>query len=308
MTDPDPIPWLLAGDPAIQYQTHRDLLGVDRPDIRARIATEGWGAAFLAARHADGSWGEGFYRPKWTCTHYTLLDLRLLGLAPDHPQARDSIRRLLADGKGPDGGLLCAPEDRASDVCVNGMVLNYASYFRTPETLLRSVVDALLAQHMPDGGFNCRSNRSGARHSSLHSTLSVLEGIQSYQAGGYGYRQKALQETAAQARDFVLQHRFYKSDRTGRIIRDDFLRLSVPPRWCYNILRGLDHFREAGAPYDARMGDALEVLVSKRRRDGRWPVQAARPGQTHVRMEHPRKASRWVTLMALRVLGTYPMH
>lgn len=49
ITDPL-VAWLLAGDVAIQYQVHRDLLGEERPDLRARIATEGWGAQFLAAR------------------------------------------------------------------------------------------------------------------------------------------------------------------------------------------------------------------------------------------------------------------
>ena len=48
------IEWLLAGDVAIQYQVRRDLLDEERPDLRARIATEGWGAQFLAARQPDG--------------------------------------------------------------------------------------------------------------------------------------------------------------------------------------------------------------------------------------------------------------
>jgi hypothetical protein len=31
--------------------------------------------------------------------------------------------------------------------------------------------------HLKDGGFNCHFNRKGAVHSSLHSTISVIEGI-----------------------------------------------------------------------------------------------------------------------------------
>ena len=77
--------WLLDGDVAIQYQVIRDLLGEERPDLRERIATEGWGARFLAAQQENGHWGRDFYQPKWISTHYTLLDLRYLELAPDHP-------------------------------------------------------------------------------------------------------------------------------------------------------------------------------------------------------------------------------
>ena len=306
MNDAAIIEWLLGGDPAIGYQTHRDLLGADRPDLRARISTEGWGAAFLARRNADGSWGERFYQPKWTSTHYTILDLKTLGIAPGHPLIRESIEGVVAELKGTDGGILCSRANAASDVCVNGMFLNYASYFGMPEEQLRSIVDFLLAEHMPDGGFNCRSNRSGARHSSLHSTLSVLEGIQEYAGCGYRYRRDELQEAATAAREFILLHRLYKSDRTGEIIRKDFLQLSFPPRWFYNILRCLDHFRTAGARWDDRMTDAFGVLISTQRSAGRWPLQAGRAGKVHFHMEKPRQPSRWNTLLALRVLKSYP--
>ena len=305
MTHDDIIEWLLNGDPAIQYQVHRDLLGQDRPDIRARIATEGWGAEYLKRRNPDGSWGERFYQPKWTNSHYSLLDLRTLCIDPAHPLIRASIADVIASLKGPDGGILCAPSNTASDVCLNGMFLNYASYFGMPEADLGSIVDFLLAEHMADGGFNCRSNRSGAHHSSLHSTVSVLEGVQEYADNGYRYRLGELQQAAAAAREFVLLHRFYKSDRTGQIIRKDFLQLSFPPRWYYNILRALDHFRAAAAPWDDRMADAVAVLLSKRRADGRWPAQAPRPGKVHIRMEKAGQPGRWNTLLALRVLKSY---
>jgi len=306
MNDSGIIDWLIEGDPAIQYQTHRDLLGQTRADLRARIAVEGWGARFLANRNPSGSWGRAFYQPKWTNSHYTLFDLKTLGIVPDHPPIRDSIRHIFADLKGADGGILCSLTSAPSDVCVNGMVLNYASYFGTPEEDLRSLVDFILTEHMADGGFNCLRNRSGARNSTLYDTLAVLEGIQEYADCGYRYRHDDLQQVARDGREFILLHRLYKSVRTRRIIRKDFLQLSFPPRWFYNILRSLDHFRAAGAPWDNRMADAFAILMSKRKRDGRWLLQAAHPGHVHFRMEEPRQPSRWNTLLALRVLKTYP--
>ncbi|WP_027833414.1 hypothetical protein [Maritalea myrionectae] len=305
MTQDEIIDWLLAGDPAIQYQTYRDLLGEERPEIRARIATEGWGAQYLAARKPDGVWGDRFYQPKWISSHYTLLDLKLLNIAPDHDPIRDSIRKIFAEQKADDGGIRCGYSHPRSDVCVNGMVLNYASYFGTPAPDVASIIDFLLGQHMQDGGFNCMSNRSGAHHSSLHSTISVLEGIHEYLRNGYTYRADELKACAAAAREFILLHRFYKSDHTGEIIRKDFLQLSFPPRWYYNILRALDYFQAAQIPWDDRMQDAIDVLRTKRRKDGRWRTEAARAGQVHFKMEKGRQPSRWTTLMALRVLHAY---
>lgn len=296
------IQWLLEGDVAIQYQVCRDLLDEERPDLRARIALEGWGAQFLAARQPAGHWGRGFYQPKWISTHYTLLDLRHLCIAPDQPQIRASIDHILAFHKAADGGINPAKTIHNSDVCINGMVLNYAAYFRTPVEPLRSVVDFLVTVQMPDGGFNCESNQHGAVHSSLHSTVSVLEGIDGYLANGYVYRAAELKVIAQQARAFVLMHRLFRSDRTGEIINPSFLMLSYPSRWFYDILRALDYFASAGVGYDPRMQDAWEVLLQKRRRDGTWPLQAKHAGQVHFDMETPGQPSRWNTLRALRVL------
>lgn len=298
----DLIDWLLAGDVAIQYQARRDLLDKERPDLRARIAVEGWGAQLLAARRPDGHWGRGFYQPKWTSTHYTLLDLKNLGIAPDHPQIRASIDQILAQYKEADGGINPAKAIKKGEVCVSGMVLNYAAYFGMPAARLASIVDFLIGAQMPDGGFNCEFNRRGAVHSSLHSTISVLEGIGEYLANGYTYRAAELEVIARQAREFLLQHRLFRSDRTGAIINPGFLLLSYPSRWYYDILRGLDYFRGVGAAYDPRMQDALDVLRQKRRKDGAWPLQANHPGQVHFDMETPGQPSRWNTLRALRVL------
>ena len=297
--------WLLEGDVSIQYQVRRDLLGEDRPALQRRIATEGWGAAFLARQNPDGHWGRGFYQPKWISTHYTLLDLMHLGLSPEHPAPKRAIERILAENLGADGGVNPSGRIPQSDVCINGMFLNYACWFRTAPDRLRSIVDYLVSVRMPDGGFNCRSNRSGAVHSSLHTTVSVLEGLLSYRAGGNDYRLDELEAIEAAAREFILMHRLFRSDHTGEVIDKRFLQLSFPPRWYFDILRALDYFRAAGVPYDHRIEDALEVLHKKRRADGAWPLQGKHPGAVHFDMEPAGKPSRWNTLRALRVLRIY---
>lgn len=67
MLEAELIDWLLTGDVAVQMQVQRDLLQASeqiwRP-LQARIAEEGWGAAYLAAMHPQGYWGRGYYQPK----------------------------------------------------------------------------------------------------------------------------------------------------------------------------------------------------------------------------------------------------
>ncbi|WP_374967954.1 hypothetical protein [Terrabacter sp. BE26] len=54
------------------------------------------------------------------------------------------------------------------------------------------------------------------------------------------------------------------------------------------------------------MDDALAILGSRRRDDGRWSANRAYPGRTYVPKGRPGEPSRWVTLVAQRVLLAYP--
>lgn len=302
MTEQERTQWLLTGDVSIQYQVHRDLLKIEKPGLKKRISEEGWGAKLLSNRKSNGDWGMGFYQPKWISSHYTLLELKHLSISNNHKDIQFSVNKILNEDIGPDGGINPSRLLKESDVCINGMFLNYACYFSAEEEKLKSIVDFILSQQLPDGGFNCQFNRKGATHSSLHSTLSVIEGITEYSQNGYTYRIKELQKAEKESQEFILLHKLFQSHRTGKIIDKKMLMLSYPSRWRYDILRALDYFRYHGAKYDVRMNDALDILVEKQRKDKTWPLQSKHPGETHFDMEKTGEASRWNTLRALRVL------
>ncbi len=254
------IDWLLEGDISIQYQAYRDLIGSDNKNLQTRIAKEGWGAKILSKRNPDGQWGDRFYQPKWISTHYTLLDLRNLNLPSNNELVQETIELVLQNNLADDGGIQLGPStSQHSDVCVNGMFLNYASYFKTPEKKLQSIIDSILREIMPDGGFNCRTTRSGATHSSLHSTISVLEGFAEFQKAGNMYRKKEIFSAQKSAIEFILLHQLFLSDRTGQIINKDFLTLTYPCRWKYDILRAMDFFQYAGIEWDNRMIPAIDA-------------------------------------------------
>lgn len=296
------IDWLLEGDVSIQYQVWRDLFGSDKKKLQIRIANEGWGAKILSKRNSDGHWGDRFYQPKWISTHYTLLDLRNLNLPTNNEIVQQTIELVLQNNLADDGGIQLGPStSQHSDVCVNGMFLNYASYFKTPEKKLHSIIDSILNEIMPDGGFNCRTTRSGAIHSSLHSTVSVLEGFTEFQKAGYTYKKEEISEAIKTGIEFILIHRLFLSDRTGQIIDKNFLKLTYPCRWRYDILRAMDYFQFAGIKWDNRMTEALTYLNKKQNDDGSWNVQAAHAGQVHLTMEKAGKPSKWNTLRMLRI-------
>lgn len=302
---PDLSRWMLEGDPSIVYQYKKDLRDVDDQLMQRKIETEGWGAAILSRRREDGHWGRAFYQPKWTSTHYTLLQLKNFLLPRDNSDASQTVDLILKNEKGADGGINPSETISQSDLCINGMVLNYASWFGADRDDLKSLVEIIIHLQMGDGGFNCLVNRSGAVHSSLHTTINVLEGIREYIRQGYEYRRDDLLRIEKEAREFILRHRLYKSDKTGKIINKAFTMLSYPCRWHYDVLRAMVYFAESETPYDERMSDAIDLIISKRRKDGTWPVQANHTGKTHIEMEKAGGPSRWNTLRALKVLNFY---
>jgi hypothetical protein len=297
------ISWLMGGDAAIRWQTMRDLLDAPPEDValeRARVATSGWGRQLLDLQDPGGTWAGSLYSPKWVSTTYSLLVLYRCGLAPGTVAARDGVE-LLWDGAAYfDGGLTCAKSIAAPEACVTSMYLSLARYFGFEDSRVDAAVDWLIANQLDDGGWNCRTVRSGDRHSSFHTSISALEALAEVLRTEPGRRD--VEQAMAKGREFFLAHRLYKSHRDGSVVDPVFTMLSFPPRWHYDILRGLDHFRAIVAPGDDRLADALDVLESKRRSDGKWPVQHKHAGRVWFDMETGRRPSRWNTLRALRVL------
>jgi hypothetical protein len=97
----------------------------------------------------------------------------------------------------------------------------------------------------------------------------------------------------------MLEHRLYRSDKTGEVISERFTHLTYPWHWHYTVLRGLDYLRLTPAIEDQRADDAIQLLRDRRRPNGRWPLQKRIPGTLLVEMEKPGE-SRWNTLRALR--------
>ena len=120
----------------------------------------------------------------------------------------------------------------------------------------------------------------------------------------FGYQYKANQIHAAieSGKEFILQHQLYLSDKTGKIIHADFLKLRYPYRWKYDILRALDYFQFAGFEWDNRMEMSIGQIMDKKNKTNTWNVPAKHPGQVHFDMEKAGKPSRWNTLRVMRVL------
>ncbi len=201
----------------------------------------------------------------------------------------------------PDNGInyIRNPKIQHSETCITGMVLSLLAYFRYPDERLPAIAKHLLEQQMADGGWNCESY-NGATHSSFHTTISVLEGLWEYEKT-FGSKTE-IAAARARAHDFLWLHRLYRSHRTGEIFDQKMTRLTFPPRWRFDLMRVLDYFQDCNASHDDRATEGIDLLCSKQRKDGTWPLNSGMSGRFFFHMEKPGQPSRMNTLRALRVL------
>lgn len=300
--------WLLDSDPAIRWQVQRDLSGAPADLVateRARIAREGWGAALLAVQDPDGTWDGGTYRPgwadderpffdAWTATHFSLQQLRELGLDPAAPEAKVAVAKVRAGVRWEHAG---QPYFEGEvEPCINGVALSTAAYFGEGGD---RIVETILAGRLPDGGWNCWTDY-GATVSSFHSTICVVEGLLAWElAGGSS---PAVRDARHAGEEYLLARQLFRRRRTGEVVDPRYLMLSYPGRWYYDVLRALEHFRLADRR-DERLIEAIELVRSKQSADGRWVRDLHHEGPQLIDVSHAEgEPSRWITLRALRVL------
>lgn len=300
------IEWLMQGDPAIRWQTMRDLLDAPAAEWQAeqaRTTHEGWGAQLLAQQDADGRWGGGLYSPKWVSTTYTLLMLRAIGIPRYQPAAQQGAQLVL------DGilGQQCDDAFRKKladcDLCIVGMILSLSSYFKIDDGRVDAIIEYVLTEMMADGAWNCRKHRRPfPKHSSFHTTLNVLDGVRDaldFRPGDYA---SALLQAEHGALDLLLEHHLFRSDKTGKIINPKFTLFTYPHYWHYDLFRGLSYLARAHAARDPRGQEAINLLRERQDEDGTWPTQNRYTGKVFFNMEKLGSGSRWNTLRALRIL------
>lgn len=297
--------WLLDSDPSIRWQVMRDLQDAPADVVaaeRARVAREGWGARLLLLQADDGLWGGKAWSQDWTDTFHVLELLRRLGLDPASEQAARAIGlvRERVTWRDPEFETPWADNrffEGEVEPCINGNVVASGSYFGVD---MAPLVERLLGEQLPDGGWNCEVE-NGATVSSLGTTINVVEGLLEHERAIGGSADVAGARRRGEA--YMLERRLFRRKSTGEVIDEDWARFAFPTYYHYDILRALDHLRAAGGEPDARVAEAVDIVARKRGPFARWALDKVHDGAVHFAMDDGvGRPSRWITLRALRVL------
>jgi hypothetical protein len=265
------VEWLLdSPEPAVRLLTRRNLF--DEQGLDFAEAFDGpWAHSLLANQEADGGFGVHPYS-KWTGAHWRLVSLTELGVPAGDARVQAAIETVLdwllgaahRDGiRAIDGRTRrCASQEgnALAVACRAGMA---------DDPRIGALAADLAEWQWPDGGWNC-DKRPEVEHSSVNESLPPMWGLHEY--GTATGEQWAL-EAANRTAEFFLEHEVYKSHTTGEVLHPNVVRLRYPPYWHYNVLHGVLILARMGRAADPRARAALELIVEKRSKDGRWHAQ-----------------------------------
>jgi hypothetical protein len=269
------VKWLLRSqDPSVRYLALTDLLGVSEKSREARAARDKipQGArlrALLSGQRADGGFGVGWYK-KWAGATWRLVSAIELGVAPENAVARRAANHVLSH----------LPLARAEPHQIRGRFRLHASVLGNPlgvcarlgmsdDPRVKRVAHSLTRWQWPDGGWNCDSAED-ARHSSFYESLATLWGLNEYLRAS---NDAAVRPSVDRAAELFLKHRLFRSCHGGAVMDPRWIRLHYPVYWHYDILQALRVLDRAGKLGDPRTREALDLIESKRAKDGTWHAE-----------------------------------
>lgn len=290
------IEWLLKGDESVSFLTKKHLLN-EKPEQKNLGFIKRYLDRYDSNHHMFGG---GVYGPKWISTHYTMLELKYMEISFDHPIYQDALKTLL-EFEWQNNGMY--HKNRHQDMCIVGMLLNLSCYGKTSNHKINQMIDYILNHQFNDGGWNCTWEFKQPKISSVHTTLSILEGLYEYEINNYTYRLDEVKQKISEGINCLLnRHIFLKSSLKEPI--DTFMAdVHYPPRWKYDVLKALEFFSNCNHPLDPRMGCAIHHLKSLM--TGSYLKKGLKiPGLIHFDLEDER-FGRFNTLRALKVLKAY---
>ncbi len=311
------VEWLLSSkDPSVRYMTLVDVLGESTRTKAVRSARDEIPQgprirALFKGQRKDGGFGVHPYQ-KWTGALWRLVSLIELEVPRSDPRLRLAANTVLNWLNS--GTLMNTVNGRARiHASIPGNAIAVCCRLgMSSDKRVKRLIGVLVETQWADGGWNC-DQKPDANHSSFYESLATLWGLIEYSKTTGNADASSAAERAA---ELFLQHQLFRSTTSGEVINQEWLKLHYPLYWHYDILQALVILSRAGKLSDPRGSEALDIIQSKRSKEGLWRSEGYywRP-MTSTRSTNsgdaPRKEvvdwgrrgpNQMITLNALRVL------
>ncbi len=333
-----PLDWLLEeSNHSVRYFTLRDILDKGESDPQAEHARKAISESqtvvrILAKQNPEGHWEESGspYHPKYRSSYWQVMTLGQLGAGRTEERVTRACEHIfqfqLREGGFSSHTLSLASKEydllqhkgkkmpskknwvsakvhEHQYSCLTGNMsaaLIRIGFLEDPR--VKKALQWLVKIQNKDGGWLCPYWGAHTRdtHGCFYGTICALEAFSEVSEREMPTR---MRQTIERGSEFLLKHRLFKADHHNyKLINQSWLTLGFPWFYGYNILRGLDVLTKLGYVADERLEDAIQVLLQKRQSDGTWILESTPAGRMQTNIEAKGKPSKWITMIALRVL------
>jgi hypothetical protein len=310
--DSVPIGWLLGGEPFVQYRTLIDILDRTRDDpevlaVERVIHRHKLVREIFRRQNKDGYWGtpKDIYAwwPKKETTFWMLGVLADFGLRKDTKQVARACEYVFST-QLPCGGFGWAPPPTPGDCFTGILTESLAKLGCSDDARLGDAYKWLVGRQRLDGGFWCKDTGQPGRPreqepSCAFGTLCVLGAL----AQNPELRDGTIAKRGA---EFLLtcwekRGKIKYAGHDSQIGRGwDKLKY---PFTDYRILKYLDVLSQFDfAQHDPRIGAMIDLLISKRDRNGRYYAESIHQVWSDFDFGQKKRPSRWITLLACRIV------
>ena len=326
--NPDPNDWLLENNnPSVRYFTLSDIIEKSDDDLEVReakqdIMKKGVVPAILSKQNKGGYWEnpERFYVEKYKGTVWQLIILAEHGADRNNNNIRKACEFILENSQDMDSNGFAYSVSvkkgggRHSEVipCLTGNMifsLIKLGYLDDPR-VLHGIKWITSYQRFDDGIKEAAKgwpyDRLKAACLGKHTChMGAVKALKALAEIPKNKRSIDVNKTIEKGVEYLLIHHIYKrSHDLSRVSKPGWLKFSFPLMYQTDALEILGILTRLGYR-DERMQDAINIMISKQNKQGRWTLEKTFNGRFQVNIEKKGKLSKWITLNALRILKWY---
>jgi hypothetical protein len=320
----DPTGWLLEkNNPSVRYYTLTEIFDKSENNQQVKITKneimkKGPVQKILDKQSKEGYWEspERAYTAKYKGTVWQIIILAELGASKEDERiqrACEFILKNLQDLKS--GGFSIWHSSKTGGGRYNGvipcltgnMIWSLIKLGYLDDIRVQNGIKWITTYQRFDDGINQRPkgwpyDKATSCFSTHSCHMGVVKSLKALSEIPIEKRSKDVSTTIKVAIEYLLKHHIHKkSHNLNKVSKPSWLRFGFPLMYQTDVLEILGILTKLDCR-DIRMQEAIDLVVSKQDKEGRWKLESTFNGRFQTNIEQKGNQSKWITLRALKVL------